>query len=336
VHQIMPKPPKPDFVKLFKNDGKILRFTAQLYMPKPEDTDRMFILNYHLFDDTLSIHEPPQRNLGIMTGKFLEKGVHLNQMTGKLFEVEDFLPGSVIKVYNREFLILDMDAYTKKYLDEGGVKRNFNLEAVLEKLREGMRQQYPLIRDIFRKFDSDHDGVLTMIEFKRALEKWGFMVTDDEALIIMKHFDARKDGQISYNEFCDALIDEDYTQDMMKKRAPLVEDVGNYEDIARTKLEERDETEKVRAAVRAIGDQVYRHTQTFMRLMKEFAKMTHEDFVSCEQIMLALENLGKDFSLEDVQRCVSYVMPKAPFDRVNYVEFLKAVVTSYHDVSGKR
>ena len=81
------------------------------------------------------------------------------------------------------------------------MKRHFDLEGVLQKLREGragtagrgpwnlgaeavsvvpgpslqkqcrsrsrghpsagMRQQYPLARDIFRKFDADHDGVAT-------------------------------------------------------------------------------------------------------------------------------------------------------------------------------
>ncbi|CAE8611874.1 unnamed protein product [Polarella glacialis] len=336
VHHIMPKPPKPDFVKLFKYDGKILRFTAQLDNPKPEDADRVFILNYHLFDDTLSIHEPPQRNMGIMTGKFLEKGVHLNQITGKLFEVQDFMPGSIIKVYNRGFEIMEMDDYTQKFLTEGNVKKNFDLQAVVEKLREGMRQQFPLVRDIFRKFDADHDGVLTMVEFKLALQKWGFMVTDEEALIIMKHFDTRKDGQISYNEFCDALVDEDYTQEMMKTRPPLDEDPGNYEELARGKLQEREETEAVRTAVRAIGDQVYRHTQTFTRLMKEFAHMTHTDSVTCQQIVIALNSIGKDFSLQDVMRCVSYVLPEVDFQKVNYVIFLKAMVTSYHDLSGKR
>lgn len=79
-------------------------------------------------DDTLAIHEPPQRNMGhssavlgplstpsmpspekttwtpvhrptagqtwgIVTGRFLEKGIHLNQVTGRFFEPNDLLPG---------------------------------------------------------------------------------------------------------------------------------------------------------------------------------------------------------------------------------------------------
>ncbi len=37
---------------------------------RSEDAERLFVVNFHLFDDTLSIHEPPQRNLGIVTGRF--------------------------------------------------------------------------------------------------------------------------------------------------------------------------------------------------------------------------------------------------------------------------
>merc|ERR1719169_309929 len=101
VLNLIPKQPKKDFNKLFKNDGKIIRFTARFAKPKPEDAERLFVVNYHLFDDTLSIHEPPQRNLGIVTGKFLEKSIHFNQSTGKLFHPNDLFPGAIIKVYNR-------------------------------------------------------------------------------------------------------------------------------------------------------------------------------------------------------------------------------------------
>lgn len=125
-------------------------------------------------DDTLAIHEPPQRNMGhssavlgplsmpsmpspekttwtpvhrptagqnwgIVTGRFLEKGIHLNQVTGRFFEPNDLLPGqesvwwkqpavmpwmpwnamdagNVVKVYNNELLIVDMDEYSRKAL----------------------------------------------------------------------------------------------------------------------------------------------------------------------------------------------------------------------------
>ena len=34
-----------------------------------EDVLRRFVFNFYMWDDTMGIHEPPQRNLGIITGK---------------------------------------------------------------------------------------------------------------------------------------------------------------------------------------------------------------------------------------------------------------------------
>merc|ERR1719277_1216892 len=130
----------------------------------------------------------------------------------------------------------------------------FDLGAVLEKLRESMRQQFPLVRDIFRRFDTDHDGVLTMAEFKKGLEKFGFMLSDEEAVTLMQHFDTREDGQVSYNEFCDALLEEDFTTSMLKTKPALKThfDPG-YAGRATVKATERLETDAVRKAVREIG-----------------------------------------------------------------------------------
>ena len=74
VRALTPKPPRKDLAKLGSQDEKVLCFTAQYANPKAEDTDRIFVVNYHLADDTLSIHEPPQRNLD--KGRLLGKGVH--------------------------------------------------------------------------------------------------------------------------------------------------------------------------------------------------------------------------------------------------------------------
>lgn len=334
VLNLIPKQPKKDFVKLFKNNGKIVRFTARFADPKPEDAERLFVVNFHLFDDTLSIHEPPQRNLGIMTGQFLEKGVHLNMVTGNLFAPEDFYPGAFIEVHGRRFELLDCDEYTRKLYTKEGDGKRLDLGAVLEKVREAMRQQFPLVRDVFRKFDQDKDGVLTQSEFRQVLEKFSFSnLAEDEVLTIMKYFDTRQDGQVSYNEFCDAVLDEDYTANMMKLKPRLKEDLDeDYVNRAAMKTEERAETENVRKAARAISDVIYKQSQTQYRLMKEFAHMTHENHVTDKQIKKALSNIGKTFSLEEVQRAILFAMPHADLNKVNYIEFLKSMIAIFHDM----
>merc|ERR1719191_2660606 len=251
VLHLIPKVPKKDFHKLYNNDGKILRFTGKFVNPKPEDVERRFVFNFALFDDTLSIHEPPQRNLGIVTGKFLEKGVHLNQKTGHLFEPNDMMPGQVVMVFNHEFEVTDMDEYTRKYVmqDKSGDVR-LDLQAVLEKLREAMRQQGPTVKEIFRRFDKDHNGVITVEEMKEACQKFALQMSDDEIICVMQYFDTRQDGQISYNEFCDALLEQDYpaTAKYSKvnddKKLHTTADV-DYASRTQAKTLQRSEVEKI-------------------------------------------------------------------------------------------
>eukprot|EP00929_Paragymnodinium_shiwhaense_P075599 TRINITY_DN3866_c0_g4_i1.p1 TRINITY_DN3866_c0_g4~~TRINITY_DN3866_c0_g4_i1.p1 ORF type:complete len:745 (+),score=213.71 TRINITY_DN3866_c0_g4_i1:102-2336(+) len=338
VLHLIPKPPKKDFNKLFHNDGKVLRFTARFANPGPEDKDRLFVVCFHLYDDTMSIHEPPQRNLGIVTGRFLEKSVHLNQITGEIFKAEDLLPGKIIKVYNHELEILDCDEYTKNMIqDPNGRHTAFDLQAVMEKLREGMRQQFPLVRDVFRRFDTDHDGVVTLPEFRKAMEKFGFMMSPEEAVKIMQHFDAREDGQISYNEFCDAVLDEDYTKSMLKTKPPLEGDFDPvYGERAMRKSAERLETDQVRKAVRELGDVVYKRMGFQQRLFKEFSHLTHLSTVTVDQIQYALAQLGQSFDVADVTRAVLYIMPQASLQAIPYVEFFRALNSAFHDLANVR
>jgi len=259
----------------------------------------------------------------------------LNQMTGEIFKAEDLLPGNIIKVYNHELEILDCDEYTKKMIaDPEARSHKFDLQAIMEKMREGMRQQFPLVRDIFRRFDTDHDGVVTLPEFKKALEKFGFMLADEEAIQIMKHFDAREDGQISYNEFCDAVLDEDWTTTMLKTKPPLEDGYdASYGSRAVRKSAERLETDSVRKAVRELGDVVYKRMGFQQRLFKEFSHLTHLSTVTVEQIQYALAQLGQSFDVADVTRAVLYIMPKADLRAIPYVEYFRALNAAFHDLS---
>mmetsp|Transcript_121628 Transcript_121628/g.351077 ORF Transcript_121628/g.351077 Transcript_121628/m.351077 type:complete len:750 (-) Transcript_121628:334-2583(-) len=339
VTHLIPKAPHKDFKKLFRHEGKVLRFKARFASPKPEDTDRVFVIAYYMQDDCLSIYEPPQRNLGIVTGRFLEKGVHMNQMTGQLFKPEDLIPGNVIKVFNHEFEILDQDEYTSKlFADPDGQFKEFSAEGVVQKLREAMRQQYPLVRDIFRRFDKDHDGVITHGEFRAALEKFGFSNLQDELVMtLLRHFDTRQDGQVSYNEFCDAFLDEDFPTGMLKTKAPVDERYDpDYTERAQYRAVERAETVAVRKAVRHLGDIIAKREGMMTRLIKEFRHLTHEDYVPIRMIHQAIVQCGQAIDPEDLERAVLHLMPDVDLDHISYIELFRAVKTSFHDLNGSR
>jgi Ca2+-binding EF-hand superfamily protein len=343
VLNLVPKPPRKDFHKLMYNGNKILRFTAKFASPKPEDVLRRFVFNFYLWDDCMSIHEPPQRNLGIITGKFLEKGVHLNQKTGRLFEPRDCLPGNIVQCLNHEFEMLEMDEYTRKYLSDASSAgfMNYDLPSVLEKLREAMRQQGPTVKEIFRKFDKDHNGVITIEEMKEACQKFALQMTDYEVTAIMRHFDTRQDGQISYNEFCDVLLEQDYPATAKYSKVNddrKLHQTADTDYSARTQAKtlQRSEVEKIRRAAREITDAFSKKAGLTHKLMKEFSAMTHQKTVTVEMVHAALLRLGLAFDLDDIERTVLFLMPGVDPAAIPYFEFLQAVNCSYHDLAATR
>mmetsp|Transcript_111753 Transcript_111753/g.219073 ORF Transcript_111753/g.219073 Transcript_111753/m.219073 type:complete len:264 (-) Transcript_111753:60-851(-) len=263
----------------------------------------------------------------------------MNQLTGQLFKLEDLQPGMIVKVYNHEFEILDQDDYTTKLMEDPDKQcKAFDHESVVQKLRESLRQQYPLVRDVFRRFDGNHDGVLTISEFRAALEKFGFSnLPDDFVTTLLRHFDTRQDGQVSYNEFCDTLLDEDFPVGMLKTKPPVQPHHDpDYADRANYKVVERDETAAVRKAVRAFGEILSKRGSMMTRLIKEFGHITHEGTASVLQIHHVLKQCGQSMEPEDIQRAVLHLMPEVDLERIPYVEFLKAVHTGFHDVYGSR
>ena len=81
---------------------QVLRFSARFEKPAPEDATRRFILHFHLANGFVSIYEPPQRNTGIIGGKFLS--ARLVQVPGSdrsnptYYTLKHFRVGAVIEV----------------------------------------------------------------------------------------------------------------------------------------------------------------------------------------------------------------------------------------------
>ncbi|OQS03384.1 RIB72 protein [Thraustotheca clavata] len=116
VTHLVPKVPKKDFIKMTTNDRKLLRFSAKMVSNRREQAARQFIMTFYLADDTISIYEPEQRNSGIVSGKFLERGPHKNP-SGVRYTLNDFKIGNELAFNAYKFHIIDADDYTKHYLN---------------------------------------------------------------------------------------------------------------------------------------------------------------------------------------------------------------------------
>merc|ERR1712159_786186 len=235
-YSLVPKAPKANWAKYFENDKKILRFVAQLDTTAPEDRDRLFIISYYLADDTISVYEPPARNSGFMGGKFMERCRSKNPATNEYYEPKDMQVGACFEFRKHLFILIEADEYTLNFMSNKKFPGS-DVSAIVQKLKEKFREQSVLIRDTFRKVDEDHSGSLNMSEFKMALRKFNFDVTDQELISIMRKFDPDGDGTIRYDEFCASVLEDDYKTVQSSTGGQVLHGKQAYMSIADAKVE---------------------------------------------------------------------------------------------------
>ena len=118
---LVPKPPKKDYLKLFEFGNQVLRFLGKFVNPKPEDVTRRFIISFHLANDNISIYEPPQRNTGILGGKFLDaRKIPLpgcNPSNPVYYSTRNLAIGNTIEVNRFKFLLEDADDYVRSFIE---------------------------------------------------------------------------------------------------------------------------------------------------------------------------------------------------------------------------
>eukprot|EP00056_Hartaetosiga_gracilis_P007727 m.111589 g.111589 ORF g.111589 m.111589 type:complete len:601 (-) comp12765_c3_seq3:128-1930(-) len=118
VNQLIPKPPKKDFQRWFKEGNNSLQFKAVFETDDPVDKDRQFAINFFLADNSMAIFENKLRNSGISGGKFLERTKVRVGDGSRLYSPSDFYIGATIEVYRRKFCIVDASDFALRFMEE--------------------------------------------------------------------------------------------------------------------------------------------------------------------------------------------------------------------------
>eukprot|EP01116_Phalansterium_solitarium_P009860 TRINITY_DN241_c0_g1_i5.p2 TRINITY_DN241_c0_g1~~TRINITY_DN241_c0_g1_i5.p2 ORF type:complete len:169 (-),score=66.58 TRINITY_DN241_c0_g1_i5:1453-1959(-) len=95
----------------------MLLLMAAVQNGRGTDDKRSFIISYYLADDTLSIYEPPQRNSGVVGGKFLERRQVQKPKSKELYRESDLFVGAIIEVFNHRFKLRNADDYAFNYME---------------------------------------------------------------------------------------------------------------------------------------------------------------------------------------------------------------------------
>ena len=207
---LITKPAKKDFQKLMHNEKKILRYSARLvegdrFVLTQADKERKFILQYFLADDTVSIFEPPARNSGIISGKFLERTRLDMPGTTKAYTPGQFFVGSVISVHNRLFELVEADEFSLKYMESNPHEFPMSdYRTVVSELNKFADKEEGL-RSAFIAIDEDGSGQLTLDELAAACESAGIVLVRQQVITMMRNLDTSQDGKVSIEEFLRAF-----------------------------------------------------------------------------------------------------------------------------------
>ncbi|XP_077987927.1 EF-hand domain-containing family member C2-like [Glandiceps talaboti] len=209
-----------DLKKFISKNNVVLRFSARLETTNPNHVDRRFIISSYLEDDTVAVFEPPSRNSGFITGKFLERGKvikpnqdrfgtkHLAYYTGT-----DFFVGAHVKFNYHDFYIMDADEYTLGYMEEHSDEFPVaDITNIKEKIQNVASKNVEEVKKFFTKYDYKQSGKVPFELFRSLLIKVaGAELTDHEILTVARHYRLEERAETSL----DAILSQ--AHDFMRK-----------------------------------------------------------------------------------------------------------------------
>ncbi|XP_066562925.1 EF-hand domain-containing family member C2 isoform X2 [Amia ocellicauda] len=199
---LLPKPLQKDFRKQLEKDrqgleSNVLRFVAKMVTDNPIDSERKFIISFFLCDDTISVFEPPQRNSGMVGGKFLERGrikkpgqEQFQSDLSQYFKAQDLYVGARVIFNTQEFQLVDADEYAFHYMEQHAEEfPKANIGTIVSKLKSLCESRMKEIKQAFRMNDPGNTGVIAYEPFRNLLaEVAGDQLSEHEIMVVGRHY----------------------------------------------------------------------------------------------------------------------------------------------------
>nr|XP_033805120.1 EF-hand domain-containing family member C2 [Geotrypetes seraphini] len=210
---MVPKPPQKDFKKFIEKDrcgleSHVLRFLAVFITDNPIDKDRKFIISYFLSDDTIHVHEPPQRNSGIIGGKFLERirivkpgqEVFKSEMS-EYYTAQDLFVGATVDFFGHIFHLVDADEYALIYMENNA--REFpraNIIIIQSKLKAKGDSRAREIKQMFAASDPEKTNKIEYEQFRNLLlNVSGGTLSEHEIMTVARYYSVQEGADVDIN-----------------------------------------------------------------------------------------------------------------------------------------
>ncbi|XP_022623034.1 EF-hand domain-containing family member C2 [Seriola dumerili] len=222
---LLPKPPQKDFKKFMAKDrcgldSNVLSFRAKMVTTDPVDRERVFIISFYLCDDSISVFEHPQKNSGVLSGKFLERGrvkkpgqELFKSELSQYFKAQDLYVGATLCINNKNFQLLDADEYTLRYMEKHAEEfPKANIGNIFSKLRSIPEEGQSEIRKFLTLSDPSNTGLIPYEAFRSLLTGLDCRLSEHEVLVLGRRFSRREQPEV------DVGLMLAVAQDLLKKK----------------------------------------------------------------------------------------------------------------------
>ena len=198
---LIPKVPKKNFRRMMENDRKILRFMARLDTATPEDQSRIFVVKYFLADDTVAVFEPPQKNSGVMGGKFISRDRMKKPNSHEYYTQADFYTGAKVVFHNFGFILYQADEYSLSYMESDPESHPMSdISYIAEQLAPVMKEKKAALEAAFGACDPEGTKLIPYDKLQDILLDLDMELNDQVLITLMRRYDNDKNGMVKYDD----------------------------------------------------------------------------------------------------------------------------------------
>ena len=185
-----------NYTQRFKRDKHILRFLCKMISPIPSDEDRQFLISFFLSDNSIQVYEIAKRNSGRMSCKFYDRKKIKNPFTKKYYEEKDFAIGNILYINKYNFKILEMDEYTRKYMESNPeIFRDSYVKNIVQRIRAAadLDNFEEFLVHLLYAIDPKGNNYSSKDDIVNGIATFGVYLSDQEAFTLLSRLSKKGD-----------------------------------------------------------------------------------------------------------------------------------------------
>jgi len=150
----------------------------------------------------MAAFEPPQKNSGIMGGKFIQRTRIKKPASHEYYTQADFYTGATVEFNKFRFVLYQADEYSLSYMESDPESHPMSdLAYITEQLAPVLKEKKGVLSSAFKAEDQKGSGTISYDLLQDVLSENDMELTDQVLITLMRRFDLNKDGNISYPDF---------------------------------------------------------------------------------------------------------------------------------------